>query len=38
MLDLFVDSLAMTPAADRFIGPDRAALQAMLAGMVDVPA
>ena len=38
MLDVFVDSLAMTPAADRFVGPDQAALEAMLAGMVDVPA
>lgn len=31
MLDLFVDSLAMTPEADRFVGPDQAALEAMLA-------
>ena len=31
MLDLFVDSLAMTPDADRFVGPDQAALEAMLA-------
>ena len=38
MLDLFVESLAMTPAAHRFVGPDQAALEAMLAGMVDVPA
>ena len=36
MLDLFIESLAMTPAADRFVGPDQAALEAMLAGMVDV--
>jgi hypothetical protein len=33
MLDLFVDSLAMTPTAERFIGPDQAALEMMLAGM-----
>jgi ODP family beta lactamase len=38
MLHLFVDSLAMTPTADRFVGPDQVALEAMLAGMVDVPA
>lgn len=37
MLDVFVDSLAMIPAADRFIGPDQEALEAMLAGMVDAP-
>jgi flavorubredoxin len=37
MLDLFVDSLAMTPDADRFVGPDQAALEAMLAGMVGAP-
>lgn len=37
MLDLFVESLAMAPAADPFVGPDHAALEAMLAGMVDVP-
>lgn len=37
MLDTFVDSLAMTPDADRFVGPDQAALHAMLAGMVDAP-
>lgn len=37
MLDLFVDSLAMTPAADRFIGPDQDALEAMLAGTADAP-
>jgi hypothetical protein len=30
MLDLFVDALAMVPDADRFIGPDQAALEAML--------
>lgn len=37
MLDLFVESLAMVPAADPFVGPDHAALEAMLAGMVNVP-
>jgi hypothetical protein len=37
MLELFLDSLAMTPGADRFDGPDQAALEAMLAGMVDAP-
>jgi flavorubredoxin len=30
MLDLFVDSLSRTPDADRFVGPDHAALEAML--------
>jgi hypothetical protein len=38
MLDLFIDSLAMVPAADPFVGPDHAALEAMLAGMGGVPA
>ena len=38
MLDVLVDSLALAPDADRFVGPDHAALEAMLAGMVDVPA
>ena len=38
MFDVLVDSLAMAPAADRFTGPDQAALESMLAGMVDVPA
>jgi hypothetical protein len=38
MLDLFIQSLALTPAADPFVGPDHAALEAMLAGMVDLPA
>ncbi len=33
MLDLFVDSLAMAPDADRFVGPDQAALEAMMAAM-----
>ena len=34
MLDVFAGSLAMAPAADPFVGPDHAALEAMLAGMV----
>jgi len=38
MFDVLVDSLALAPTADRFTGPDQAALEAMLAGMVDVPA
>ena len=38
MLDLFVDSLATVPAADPFVGPDHAALEAMLAGMAGGPA
>lgn len=38
MLDLFVASLAMVPGADPFVGPDHAALEAMLAGMSHVPA
>jgi flavorubredoxin len=33
MLDLFVDSLAKAPDADRFVGPDQAALEMMLAGL-----
>jgi hypothetical protein len=33
MLDLFLDSLARTPAAERFVGPDQAALEMMLAAM-----
>jgi hypothetical protein len=37
MLDVLVDSLALAPAADRFVGPDQATLEAMLAGMVNVP-
>jgi hypothetical protein len=36
-LDSFIDSLAMTPGADRFLGPDQTALEAMLAGMVPQP-
>jgi hypothetical protein len=31
MLKLFVDSLAQLPGADRFVGPDQAALETMLA-------
>jgi flavorubredoxin len=38
MLDVFVDSLAKVPAAEPFVGPDHAALEAMLAGMVTAPA
>ncbi len=38
MLDLFIDSLAMVPAADPFVGPDHATLEAMLAGMAGMPA
>jgi flavorubredoxin len=34
MLKLFVDSLATAPDAERFVGPDQAALELMLAGMV----
>ncbi|MGH7572880.1 MAG: MBL fold metallo-hydrolase, partial [Gemmatimonadota bacterium] len=37
MLDVFVESLAMTPDAERFEGPDQAALEAMLAGLGGVP-
>jgi hypothetical protein len=37
MLEVFLDSLAMVPAADPFVGPDHAALEAMLAGMVEAP-
>jgi hypothetical protein len=33
MLDLFAESLAMVPDSDPFVGPDHAALEAMLAGM-----
>jgi hypothetical protein len=33
MLDVFVESLSMVPGADPFVGPDHAALEAMLAGM-----
>ena len=38
MLDSFIDALAMTPDADRFVGPDQATLEAMLAGTVDAAA
>lgn len=38
MLKLFVDSLELVPGADRFVGPDQAALQMMLAGMAPQPA
>jgi hypothetical protein len=38
MIDTFVESLAMTPDAERFEGPDQAALEAMLAGMGGGPA
>ena len=38
MLDVLVDSLALVPAADRFVGPDHATLEAMLANMLDAPA
>jgi hypothetical protein len=37
MLEVFLESLAMVPAADPFVGPDHAALEAMLAGMVEAP-
>jgi flavorubredoxin len=33
MLGLFVDALATAPDADRFVGPDHAGFEAMLAGM-----
>lgn len=36
LLELFVDSLAHAPDAERFVGPDQAALEAMLAGMAEV--
>jgi flavorubredoxin len=35
LLDVFVDSLALAPDAERFVGPDQAALEAMLAGMAE---
>jgi hypothetical protein len=35
MLDFFLDSLAAAPAAERFVGPDQAMLQAMLGGMPE---
>lgn len=37
MLDTFVESLAMTPDAEHFAGPDQAALEAMLAGLGGAP-
>jgi flavorubredoxin len=33
MLEVFVDSLSAAPDAERFVGPDQAMLEAMLAGM-----
>ncbi len=33
MLDVFVDSLALVPDPKPFVGPDQAALEAMLAGL-----
>jgi hypothetical protein len=33
LLDLCVDSLALTPTAERFVGPDQAALEMILTGM-----
>jgi hypothetical protein len=38
MLKLFVDSLVQVPSTDRFVGPDQAALEMMIAGMAGVPA
>lgn len=38
MLKLFVDSLENAPDAEPFVGPDQAALELLLAGMVDAPA
>jgi len=38
MLEVFVESLAKTPDAERFEGPDQAALEAMLAGLGGPPA
>lgn len=37
MLDVLLESLTMAPAADPFVGPDHAALEAMLAGMAGPP-
>jgi Metallo-beta-lactamase superfamily len=37
MLDSFLDALKMTPDAERFVGPDQATLEAMLAGMAPHP-
>lgn len=33
LLDVFVDSLAATPDADHFVGPDQGALEAMMAAL-----
>lgn len=38
MLDVLVDGLALAPAAERFVGPDHAAFEAMLAGTAAGPA
>ena len=38
MLDVFLGSLAMVPDAERFVGPDQADLEAMIAGMASIPA
>lgn len=38
MLDDFADSLAQTPDAPRFVGPDQQMFEAMLAGMSGAPA
>ena len=38
MLDGFLGALATVPDAERFVGPDQQALEAMLAGMEPVPA
>jgi hypothetical protein len=38
MLSFFTESLAMAPAADPFVGPDQAFLEAMLASMPEPPA
>lgn len=37
MLGVFTESLAMARDAERFVGPDQAALEAMLAGMANGP-
>jgi len=38
MLDVLVDSLAKAPDAEPYVGPDQAALEAMLAGIAGDPA
>ncbi len=38
MLDLFLDALSQAPDAERFVGPDQAAIEAMMAGMVEADA